>query len=54
MKNYKDTHFSCNTKDERFGLAENLNNEEREEFQSMFGDEMNIDDLLVSGQFTAV
>jgi len=34
MKNYKDINFSCNTKDERFGLAENLNSEEREEFQS--------------------
>ena len=34
MKNYKDINFSCNTQDERFGLAENLNSEEREEFQS--------------------
>ena len=35
MKNYKDINFSCNTQDERFGLAENLNSEEREEFQSI-------------------
>ena len=34
MKNYKDIYFSCNTQDERFGLTQNLNSEEREEFQS--------------------
>ena len=44
----------CNTQDERFGLAENLNSEEREDCQSMFAGEMNIEDLLVSGQFTEV
>ena len=45
MKNYKDIHFSCNTQDERFGLVENVNSKEREEFQSMFGGEMNIEHL---------
>ena len=54
MKNYKDTNFSCNTQDERFGLAENLNSEKSKKFQSMFDGEMNIEDLLVSGQFTEV
>ena len=54
VKNYTSIHFSCNTQEEKFGLAANLNNEEREEFQSMFEGEMDIDDLLVSGQFTAV
>ena len=54
MKNYKDINFSCNTQNERFGLAEHLNSEEREDFQSIFGSEMNIEDLLVSGQFTEV
>ena len=53
VKNYTSIHFSCNTQEEKFGLAANLNNEEREEFQSMFEGEMDIDDLLVSGH-TAV
>ena len=54
MKNYKEINFSCNIQDERFDLAENLNSDKREELQSMFGIEMNIEDLLVSGQFTEV
>ena len=52
MKNYKDVYFSCNAQDEIIGLAEILNSEEREKFQSMFGDEMNIENLLLSGHFT--
>ena len=35
-------------------MAENLNSEEIEEFQLMFGGEMNIENLFVSGQFTEV
>ena len=54
MKNYKDINFRCNTQDERFGLAEKLNSEKSKKFQSMFDGEMNIEDLLVSGQFTEV
>ena len=54
MKNYKDINFSCNTQNERFGLAEKLNSEKSKKFQSMFDGEMNIEDLLVSGQFTEV
>ena len=54
MKNYKDINFRCNTQDERFGLAEKLNSEKSKKNQSMFEGEMNIEDLLVSGQFTEV
>ena len=54
VKKYTSVHFSCYTQEEKFGLAENLNSEEREEFQSMVEGEMNIEDLLVSGQFTEV
>ena len=54
MKNYKDINFSCNTQDERFDFSEKLNSEKSKKFQSMFDGEMNIEDLLVSGQFTEV
>ena len=54
VQKYTSVHFSCYMQEENFGLAENLNSEEREEFQSMVDGEMNIEDLLVSGKFTKV
>ena len=55
-ENYKNIHFNCKRKEEKkLGLADVLNNEDSEDFRAMLIDgEMNIEDILASGQFAKV
>ena len=55
-ENYINIHFNCKRKEEKkLGLADVLNNEDSEDFRAMLIDgEMNIEDILASGQFAKV
>ena len=56
IETYKGVYFSCKKdKIQQNSFTEILNSEESEDLESMLLDgEMNIEDILVSGQFTAV
>jgi len=55
MENYKNIHFNCKKQEEKIGLNETVNNQDSEKFQALlFDGEMNIDDILASGKFSAV
>ena len=55
MENYKNIHFNCKKQEEKIGLNKIVNNQDSEEFQAfLFDGEMNIDDILASGKFSAV
>ena len=55
-EHYKNLHFNCKRKvEKKLGLADILNNEVSEDFQAMLFDrEMNIEDILASGQYAKV
>ena len=55
VENYKNIHFKCKKQEEKIGLTKTVNNQDSEEFQAMlFDGEVNIDDILASGKFSAV
>ena len=54
MEDFKNIHFNYKKQEEKIGLTETVNNQDSEEFQAMlFDGEVNIDDILASGKFSA-
>ena len=55
VENYKNIHFNCKKQEEKFGLTKTVNNQDSEEFWALlFDGEVNIDDILASGKFSAL
>ena len=54
MEDFKNIHFNYKKQEEKSSLTETVNNQDSEEFQVMlFDGEVNIDDILASGKFSA-